>query len=148
MVSHELRTPLTSIIGSASTLLGSSPSLGPVEMAQFHRIIHQQAESMRDLISELLDEARIEAGELSVFPVAVEAASLVDEARNTFLSGGGRNNIHIDIPLDLPLVLADRRRIVRGAGQPAVQRSKGLPRIVRHRGDRGDTGRPCHLLRR
>ena len=116
MVSHELRTPLTSIIGCASTLMDSSPSLDPTEMAQFHRIIHQQAESMRDLIGELLDVARIEAGELSVFPVPVEAASLVDEARNTFMSGGGRDNIHIDVPPDLPLVLADRRRIVQVLG--------------------------------
>ncbi len=36
----------------------------------------------------------------------------MDEARSRFQSGGGRSNLIIDIPPDLPRVLADRRRIV------------------------------------
>ena len=109
MVSHELRAPLTSIKGSADTLLESSPELDPAEMAQFHRIIRDQSESMRYLISDLLDVARIETGTLRVAP---EVVYLVDEARSRFLSGGGGNNLHIDLPPDLPPVVADRRRIV------------------------------------
>ena len=34
----------------------------------------------------------------------------MDEARNTFLSAGGRNDLRIDIPPDLPRVMAQRRR--------------------------------------
>ena len=112
MVSHELRAPLTSIKGSAATLIGSGESLDPAEALQFHRIIDDQAEHMRSLITDLLDVARIETGTLSVSSEASEAAVLVDRARNSFLSGGGRTNIHIDVELDLPLVTADRRRIV------------------------------------
>ena len=112
MVSHELRAPLTSIKGSAATLIGSGESLDPAEALQFHRIIDDQAEHMRGLITDLLDVARIETGALSVSPEASEAAFLVDRARNSFLSGGGRNNILIDMDLDLPQVMADRRRIV------------------------------------
>ena len=112
MVSHELRAPLTSIKGSADTLLESSPDLDPAEMAQFHRIIRDQSENMRYLISGLLDVARIETGTLPVAPEPREVVYLVDEARNRFLSGGGRNNLHIDLPPDLPPVMADRRRIV------------------------------------
>ena len=37
---------------------------------------------------------------------------MVDRARNTFLSGGGRNTLDFDLALDLPLVMADRQRIV------------------------------------
>ena len=112
MVSHELRTPLTSIKGSADTLLEASSELDPAEMTQFHRIIRDQSENMRYLISDLLDVARIETGTLPVFPEPVDAAVLVDEARSRFQSGGGRNNLVIDIAPDLPLVMADRRRIV------------------------------------
>ena len=68
MVSHELRAPLTSIKGSADTLLESFNSLDSAEVVQFIRIIKSQAERMRDLISELLDVARIETGTLSVTP--------------------------------------------------------------------------------
>ena len=112
MVSHELRVPLTSIKGSTTTLLDASTVLSPAETRQFYRIIDHQADRMRDLISDLLDVVQIETGSLSVTPEPTDLASLVDEARNTFLSGGCRNSIEIDLPPDLPWVMADRRRIV------------------------------------
>ena len=112
MVSHELRTPLISIKGSAATALGASPAPDPVEINQFFRIIDEQADHMRVLINDLLDAGRIETGTLSVDPEPAEVSSLVEQARNTFLSGGGRETVHIDLPPDLPRVMADRRRIV------------------------------------
>ena len=112
MVSHELRTPLASIKGSAATLTEAASDLDPAEMLQFYRIIGEQADYMRDLIGDLLDVARIETGELSVAPVPADVASLVDEARSRFQSGGGRNNLNIDLSSELPLVMADGRRIV------------------------------------
>ena len=111
MVSHELRAPLTSIKGSAATLLESSAELDAAERHEFHRIIHDQADHMRGLIGDLLDAGRIEAGTLSVSPEPSEVAALVDRARTTFLSGGGRHTVLIDLPRDLPPVMADRRRI-------------------------------------
>ncbi|MYC80816.1 MAG: response regulator [Acidobacteria bacterium] len=112
LVSHELRAPLTSIKGSTATVLGASPSLEPAEMLQFFHIIDEQADHMRGLISDLLDAGRIETGTLSVSPEPEEVANLVEQARNTFLSGGGRHTVLIDLPPDLPPVLADPRRIV------------------------------------
>ena len=116
MVSHELRTPLAAIKGSAATLTEAAFDLDTAEMLQFFRIIGEQADSMRDLIGDLLDVARIETGALPVSPEPVEAASLVDEARSRFQSGGGRANLVIDLPPDLPRVMADRRRIVQALG--------------------------------
>ena len=116
MVSHELRTPLAAIKGSVDTLLEAAAELDSAEMTQFFRIIRDQSESMRHLIGDLLDVARIETGELSVAPVPTEVATLVDEARSRFQSGDGRSNLVIDIPPDPPLVMADRRRIVQVLG--------------------------------
>ena len=111
-MSHELRTPLAAIKGSVDTLLEASAELDPAEMTQFFRIIRDQSESMRHLISDLLDVARIETGTLPVSPEPVDATVLVDEARSRFQIGGGRSNLVIDLPPHLPRVLADRRRIV------------------------------------
>ena len=116
MVSHELQVPLASIRGSATTLLHDEPDLDPAEMRQFFRIIEQDASRMRSLISDLLDAARIETGTLSVSPGPAEVPDLVDEARNAFLNAGGRNGLRIELAQDLPLVLADRRRIVQVLG--------------------------------
>ena len=67
---------------------------------------------MQGLIGDLLDAGRIDAGTLSVDPEPLEVAALVEQARTTFLSGGGRQAMRIDLPPDLPRVMADERRIV------------------------------------
>ncbi len=116
VVSHELRTPLAAIKGAAVTVLGGTANLDAVEMAPFFRIINQQADRMTDLIHDLLDVARIETGTLPIHPEPVSLADLVDEARNAFLSGGGRHPLCIELPPDLPRVMADQRRIVQVLG--------------------------------
>ena len=112
MVSHELRAPLTSIKGSAATVLGASEDLDRAEMLQFFRIVDGQADHMRALIGDLLDAGRIEAGTLSVAPEPREVTALVERARTAFLSGGARHAVRVDVPPDLPRVMADPQRIV------------------------------------
>ena len=116
MVSHELRAPLTSIKGSTATVLGESSSLSAAEMVPFFRIINHQADHMNILIKDLLDVARIETGTLQVDPQPTSVADLVDQARNTFLSGGKSRDIRIDLIPDLPRVMADQGRIVQVLG--------------------------------
>ena len=112
LVSHELRAPLTSIKGSADTLLEEAAELDPAEMREFFRIIAEQVSHMRGLIGDLLDAGRIDSGTLSVATEPSEVAALVERARNTFLSGGGRHAVLVDLPTGLPPVMADRRRVV------------------------------------
>ena len=112
MVSHELRAPLTSIKGSTAAVLGASPTLPRAEMLQFFRIVDAQADHMQKLVRNLLDAGRIEAGMLSVDSEPSEVSALVDAARSTFVSGGARHRVLIELPGDLPAVMADPERIV------------------------------------
>ena len=129
MVSHELQIPLTSIKGSTSTLLNDPGSLDPAEMRQFFRIIDDQAEHMRSLMSDLLDMARIETGTLSVSPQPADVTHLVDEAKNRFLTAGGRNELQMELAPDLPLVMADGRRIVQVIGNLLSNAARYSPEL-------------------
>ena len=112
LVSHELRAPLMAIQGSAVSLRDTSESAPPGEVREYARIIDEQATQMRGLIGDLLDVGHIEAGTLSVRPEPSEVAELLDRARSTFLSGGSPHPVRMDLPPDLPRVMAERRRIV------------------------------------
>ncbi len=127
MVGHELRLPLTSIWGSVMAMLEDTEDLDPAETRQFLRIILEQIGSMRNLIGDLLDVARIEAGALPINPEPAEVATLVDRARNSFLSSGGRNSLDIDFASDLPLVMADRRRVVQVMGNLLANAARHSP---------------------
>ena len=116
MVSHELRSPLMSVKGSADTLAAEGDRLDPAEMRQFFRIIQDQAEHMRFLIGDLLDVARIETGSLAVDPEPADVRALVDGASARFQSGDARNPLQVELADDLPMVLADRRRMVQVLG--------------------------------
>ena len=127
MVSHELRAPLATIKGSASTVLDSSTDLDPAVLRQFFRLIGDQADHMNALVADLLDVARIETGTLPVGPEPAEVAVLLDRARNGFKNAGGRNSLVIDIEPDLPLVMADRRRVVQVLGNLLTNAARHSP---------------------
>lgn len=111
IVSHELRTPLTAIKGSAATVLGSRRPLSEAEMRDFFEIIDEQADRLRDLVDNLLDITRIEAGSLSVSTAPADLGEMLEEARATFARSGSSHEIEVQMPPELPPIDADRRRI-------------------------------------
>ena len=112
MVSHELRAPLAAIKGSAATARGASSPLDPAETRQFFRIIEEQADQMRDLINNLLDLTRIEAGTLSITPDTTNVAAVIEQAKNAFLSSGHDSSVEVEMMPELPRVWADGHRLV------------------------------------
>ena len=111
-VSHELRGPLAAIKGSAATALGNSRDPDRAELLQFLRIVEEQADRMDGLIADLMDAARIGSGTLPVDAAPEEVGALVERARTAFAGRGGRQAVVIDLPPDLPPVMADGRRVV------------------------------------
>ena len=112
LVSHELRAPLAAIKGSAATALADPREPGRAELRQYLRIVEEQADRMSGLIGDLLDTGLIGAGMLSVDPAPEELVGLVERARTAFSASGGGHTITVDLPEDLPPVMADARRIV------------------------------------
>jgi len=79
-VSHELRTPLASIKGFVDNLLDGVT--GPLSDKQRHYLarVHDNADRLTRMVSDLLDLTRIEAGKLELLPQALDVGAAVAEA--------------------------------------------------------------------
>ena len=82
---------------------------------------------MRGLIGDLLDAGRIDAGALSVSPEPAEVGHLVEQARSTFLGGGGRHDIVLDLPAGLPPRAGRPPAHRAGAQQPLRNAARHAP---------------------
>lgn len=112
IVSHELKTPLTAIKGSAATALGSPSPLSVSGYRELFEIVDEQADRLRSLADDMLDMTRIQAGTLSVSPEPLALEGILEEARIVLLHSDGSHPLDIQVRDDLPLVNADRQRVV------------------------------------
>ena len=80
VVSHELRTPLTSIKGSLQML--SSGILGPLneDQQELMTMAVNNSERLGQLVNDILDLERLDAGRMPLVPVNVSAAALAQQA--------------------------------------------------------------------
>ncbi|HEV7922851.1 MAG TPA: ATP-binding protein [Thermoanaerobaculia bacterium] len=76
-MSHELRTPLNAIIGFSAILLETSRELLPARLYKFLDNIKTAGSHLLELINEILDLAKIEAGKLEIQPQRFELAETV-----------------------------------------------------------------------
>lgn len=101
-VSHELRTPIAAILGYAETLR-SGALADAAHAPQMVEIIHRQSERLGELVSDLLELSRLDAGErpLSSTPVSLdEVARQASEAMEP-RAAGKRLSFQLHIPPDL-----------------------------------------------
>ena len=100
-VSHEIRTPLTAILGFVE-LLDEHPYLrgGPAEIPEYFTTIRQNGRYLLALIDELLDIARIEAGELRVEREACSPRAIVAEVVESLRSKADARDLNLEVRFD------------------------------------------------
>src|SRR5436305_6881740 len=108
-VGHELRTPLAAIKGHASTLLQEDVIWSASDQRHSLQTISGEADRLAQLVSNLLDLSRQEAGLLLLNRVPVRVQDLV--AKTIERLNHPKVTISSQIPDDLPLVKVDSARI-------------------------------------
>ena len=81
-MSHELRTPLNAIIGFSEYLLAMGGESLPTKYSEYVRDIRSSGRFLLDIINDLLDLSRIEAGKLVIEPEAVDLSAVVRDTLN------------------------------------------------------------------
>jgi two-component system, OmpR family, sensor histidine kinase KdpD len=105
-LSHDLRTPLTVLVGLAESLAITAPKLSSQQL-ETAQSIQDEARRMSTMVSNLLDMARIESGEVKLNlqwqPLEEVVGAALEAARGMLQ----RHTVVVQLPRDLPLVKFD-----------------------------------------
>jgi signal transduction histidine kinase len=113
-VSHELRTPLNAIIGFSDVM--RSGLFGQVGVPRYRGYIddiHTSALHLLDLINDLLDLSKVEAGQLTLDEETLSVAATVDAVVRIVAAQAANAGLTLDIAVgaDVPPLMADQRRL-------------------------------------
>jgi len=112
-VSHELRTPLTLILGPVNQLLQSSGGIAEREHFRLSAI-KRNAQALLQQVNDLLDLARIDAGEMPLVYVCADIVGLLREVAGSFDAAAEERGITISFAGDEELYVdVDRAKFVR-----------------------------------
>jgi len=111
-MSHELRTPLNAILGFSEII--RNQILGPIEeikYTEYARDIYESGTHLLDIINDILDLSKIEAGRLEVHEGRVDIAELFGICQRLIEPKVAENNLHLTVekPESLPCLMADHR---------------------------------------
>jgi signal transduction histidine kinase/CheY-like chemotaxis protein len=113
MVSHELRTPMTAIKGYMELLLMGRAGGDPQMQRNFMEVVKANADRLGEMVDELLDVSRIEAGRIQMRFQAVSMHRTVHDVTTMLQKALGNKGVELrlNVPDDLPPVLADPGRL-------------------------------------
>ena len=113
-VSHELRTPLSAIVASSNLLYHHADELETANVRDIFRGAYESSNHLFRLVENLLNATTLQSGTLHIRPVAISLDELIGDAviqTHPFLESK-RQTLGIELPPDLPDVLADPQQIV------------------------------------
>jgi PAS domain S-box-containing protein len=109
-MSHELRTPLNAIIGFADVMRGEMfGPLGGERYSEYAGLIHDSGRLLLDLISDILDMAKIEAGKLELNFEALNLADTIDDCLRLVRARAEAAGVTLDISAPATRLTADAR---------------------------------------
>ncbi|MBI2219023.1 MAG: response regulator [Candidatus Rokubacteria bacterium] len=113
MVSHELRTPLTAIVGYSRLLMRQVHGSLTAKQLEQQEAILRSAQRLTDLINDLLDVSRLEAGRVELQPRPTSLRQIADQviAVVSAAAHGKQIRVQNDVPADLPHLNADPTRL-------------------------------------
>jgi signal transduction histidine kinase len=111
MTSHELKTPITPIKSQAENLLAELSGKLNKEQKQSVKIILRNTNHLNDLLSDVLDSAKLEANQLKIFPEITNLKLITNETIKDVEQTSDDKHITITSTIEkLPLVMVDTRR--------------------------------------
>ncbi|MCL5999046.1 MAG: ATP-binding protein, partial [Chloroflexi bacterium] len=111
VVSHELKTPVALIKGYASTLRRQDAKWDQQTMRDSLQVIEEESDRLAELIDNLLDASRVQAGNFRLALVELDIDELVVRVVQKFKPQVKNHLLSADVPSDLPLVHADEARV-------------------------------------
>jgi signal transduction histidine kinase len=111
LVSHELRSPMAAVIGAARTLQDRWRMLSASQRESFLALIGDETSRLADLVADVLDTSRIEAGTFSYRFEEVDLGRVVDEAVETAALAQQEVPVVASVRGRLPAVRGDHARI-------------------------------------
>lgn len=114
VMSHELRTPLNAIIGFAEMMQrGSFGPLGHKRYEEYVGDIHASGRHLLEMVNDILDLTKAEAGKLELVEEHVDFAEVADIACRMVAPQARLLNISVvnHLPRNLPLLRGDERRL-------------------------------------
>lgn len=111
VISHELKTPVALIKGYVSTLRREDATWDPLIVKDSLEVIEEEADRLTEMIDNLLDASRLQAGALSINLTDVNLMDLVERIAQKFRTQSNIHNIVIDFPETFPVILADDDRM-------------------------------------
>ncbi len=110
-MSHELRTPLNAVIGYSE--LTQNPKIKQDERVENLKSINFAANTLLNLINDILDLSKLEAGQIDIHKAPLSLQSIAMEFANIFKFEALKRGIQLDVDVqnDIPMLMMDLLRL-------------------------------------
>jgi signal transduction histidine kinase len=111
VISHELKTPVALIKGYAGTLRRPDAEWDTKTIRESMEIIEEESDRLTELIDNLLDASRLQAGQMKLEKIEVHLDHLAARVVQEFRTQTTQHTFHLDFTPDMPGVQADPERL-------------------------------------